>query len=79
MYRLTVILHQLMLKLHDRGWSARRIARELAIHGEKVGGGTRTINTGQSDHLLRGCRSGITGLIALAIVPLGPVVRQKYT
>ena len=37
MNRLTVSLQQSILTLHDRGWSARRIARELDIHRETVG------------------------------------------
>lgn len=37
MNRLTVSLQQSILTLHARGWSARRIARELDIHRETVG------------------------------------------
>ena len=37
MNRLTVSLQQSILTLYDRGWSARRIARELGIHRETVG------------------------------------------
>jgi hypothetical protein len=37
MNRLTVSQQQAILTLHDRGWSARRIARELGIHRETVG------------------------------------------
>ena len=37
MNRLTVSQQQAILTLHDRGWSARRIARELGIHRESVG------------------------------------------
>ena len=37
MNRLTVSLTQSILTLHDRGWSARRIARELGLDRETVG------------------------------------------
>ena len=37
MNRLTVSLQQSILTLHERGWSARRIARELGVHRETVG------------------------------------------
>jgi transposase len=37
MYRLTLSQQQAILTLHARGWSARRIARELGIHRETVG------------------------------------------
>jgi transposase len=37
MNRLTVSQQQAILTLHDRGWSARRIARELGVHRETVG------------------------------------------
>ena len=37
MNRLAVSLQQSILILYDRGWSARRIARELGIHRETVG------------------------------------------
>jgi len=37
MNRLTVSLQQSISILHDRGWSARRIARELGIHRETAG------------------------------------------
>ena len=37
MKRLAVSLQQSILTLHERGWSARRIARELGIHRETVG------------------------------------------
>jgi transposase len=37
MNRLTVSLQQSILTLHERGWSARRIGRELDIHRETVG------------------------------------------
>ncbi len=37
MNRLTVSLQQSILTLHSRGWSARRIARELGLHRETVG------------------------------------------
>ena len=37
MNRLTVSLQQSIITLHARGWSARRIARELGIHRETVG------------------------------------------
>lgn len=37
MNRLAVSLQQSILTLHERGWSARRIARELGVHRETVG------------------------------------------
>ncbi len=37
MNRLSVSLQQSILTLHERGWSARRIARELGVHRETVG------------------------------------------
>ena len=37
MNRLTVSHQQSILTLHERGWSARRIARELGVHRETVG------------------------------------------
>lgn len=37
MNRLAVSLQQSILTLHERGWSARRIARELGMHRETVG------------------------------------------
>jgi len=37
MNRLTVSQQQAILTLHERGWSARRIARELGLHRETVG------------------------------------------
>jgi transposase len=37
MNRLTVSLQQSIFTLHERGWSARRIARELGCHRETVG------------------------------------------
>jgi transposase len=37
MNRLTVSLQQSIHTLHERGWSARRIARELGVHRETVG------------------------------------------
>lgn len=37
MNRLAVSLQQSILILHERGWSARRIARELDLHRETVG------------------------------------------
>lgn len=37
MNRLAVSLQQSIITLHERGWSARRIARELGLHRETVG------------------------------------------
>src|SRR6266700_153343 len=37
MNRLAVSLQQSIITLHARGWSARRIARELGMHRETVG------------------------------------------
>ena len=37
MNRLAVSLQQSIIILHERGWSARRIARELGLHRETVG------------------------------------------
>lgn len=37
MYRLTVSQQQSILTLHNLGWSARRIARELGLHRETAG------------------------------------------
>ena len=37
MNRLAVSLQQSIHTLHARGWSARRIARELGLHRETVG------------------------------------------
>ena len=37
MNRLTVSLQQSILILHERGWSGRRIARELGVHRDTVG------------------------------------------
>ena len=37
MNRLTVSFQQSIITLHARGWSARRIARELGLHRETVG------------------------------------------
>jgi transposase len=37
MNRLTVSLHHSIVTLAERGWSARRIARELGVHRETVG------------------------------------------
>ena len=34
---LTMALVETILSLHQRGWSQRRIARELGIHRETVG------------------------------------------
>jgi IS30 family transposase len=38
MNRLSVSLQQSIFTLYERGWSARRIARELGVHRETVGG-----------------------------------------
>jgi transposase len=41
MNRLKVSLHEAILALHARGWSRRRIARELQIHRDTVSGHVR--------------------------------------
>ncbi|MBL9191621.1 MAG: helix-turn-helix domain-containing protein [Opitutaceae bacterium] len=44
MNRLEVSLQQAIQALHERGWSQRRIARELSVNRETVAGYVHALN-----------------------------------